>query len=55
MKRIAMIKDGVVQNVALWDGVSPWDPAGFVLIDVTAQPDVAVGWTYDGINFLAPI
>lgn len=54
MKRIAMIKDGVVQNIALWDGEAPWSPEGFILIDVTDM-NVGPDFTYaDGV-FSEPV
>lgn len=53
-KRMALIKVGVVQNVAVWDGSSIWNTAGFTAIDVTNQPNVGPGWTYDGRDFSAP-
>ena len=51
MKRIALINNGVVENVALWDGITAWNPEGFLLIDITDNPDVDKGWLYDGNNF----
>jgi hypothetical protein len=53
MKRIAMIKNGIVQNIALWDGVSPWSPEGFILVDVT-NLDVGPGFTYSNGVFTPP-
>lgn len=34
-KKIAMIQNGIVQNIADWDGVTEWHPEGYQLIDVT--------------------
>ena len=51
IKRIAIIENGVVVNVALWDGVTTWNQQG---TDVTDQPQVGPGWTYDGADFTAP-
>ncbi len=53
MKNIAMIKDGVVQNIAVWNGDQGWWDAvsqDFTLIDVTGM-SVGVGDLYDGTNF----
>lgn len=50
MKRMAMIKDGMVYDIAVWDGVSPWNP-GYLLVDVTDKPEVKIGDLYDGENF----
>lgn len=55
MKRMAMIKAGVVANLAAWDGTSPWDPvsAGLcdALVDVTGQPTVRIGDAYANGTF----
>lgn len=54
IKRIAMIKNGLVENVAIVEEGSDWAPEGFELIDVTDQVEVGPGWAYaDGI-FTAP-
>lgn len=60
--RIAMINDtGEVYNVAAWDGSTPWLPhtpaqivAGFKLVDISANPLISYGWTYDGNTFTPP-
>lgn len=54
MKRIAMVKDGIVENIAVWDGRAEWNPSGYELIDVTGL-SVDIGWNYDGENFNAPV
>lgn len=46
--RWAMIENGTVINVCLWDGLlSTWQPpAG---IEMQPAPDnIGIGWTYDG-------
>lgn len=56
-KRMAMVQNGVVTNIANWDGVSTWSPADFTLVDVTSQKDIDIGWTCvkcDGSDFVAP-
>lgn len=55
MRRIAMIKDGVVQNIALWDGVSEWSPEEFILVDVTDSPEVGPNFIYLDGEFSPPI
>ena len=47
MHKIAMILNGVVENIAVWDGVSQWQPEGFTLVDVTEEPQVGMGYHYD--------
>jgi hypothetical protein len=55
MQNIALIINGVVVNIALWDGISLWQPQCDSIVDITNQPQVQIGWTYDGANFNAPI
>jgi hypothetical protein len=47
MYRIAMILNDTVENIAAWDGLSAWQPAGYTLVDVTDQPQVDIGSAYD--------
>lgn len=48
--RYAIVKDGVVINVALWDGKSEWDPGEGCH---PVQSDTAnIGDTYDGKDFI---
>jgi len=48
MHKIAMVQNGVVVNIAVWDGVSFWEPPStFDLIDVTSET-CDIGWTWDG-------
>lgn len=53
MARYAMIKDGIVFNVAEWDGETDWNPD----CEVIECPDEYTGgidWKWDGKNFIAP-
>lgn len=55
VERWAMIQDGTVVNVCLWDGErTTWEPpAG---IEMQRAPDqVAIGWTYAGGEWVAPV
>jgi hypothetical protein len=54
MKRIAMLTDNEVQNIAKWDGNSAWNPPGFELIDITNLPHVDIGWIYGDGEFTPP-
>lgn len=49
--RYALIVAGIVENVVLWDGVTPWEAEGDA---VACSDEVAIGWTYDG-EFAAPV
>lgn len=50
MRRIALIKDGMVYGIAVWDGEAVWNPGkDFLQIDVS---DLVIGgpspgWNYD--------
>ena len=55
VSRWAIIRDGVVENVCLWDGdTSKWKPeAGR---DAVPAPDhVGIGWAYDGQDWAEPV
>jgi hypothetical protein len=63
MKNIAVIKNGVVTNVAVWNGDAGWwdviQNDGFILVDVTTLTNtdgsgIGIGSAYDGTNFTAP-
>lgn len=42
MRRIAIIENGKVVNIAVWDGVSVWNPDAQT-VDVTNRPEVQIG------------
>ena len=48
--RYAMIKDGIVQNVCLWDGdTNTWTPPDGYLV-IPAPDHIGTGWGYlDGV------
>jgi hypothetical protein len=51
LKRMALIKDGAVETIALWDGESLWEPEGYeAKVDVTDK-DVSIGDLYNGKTF----
>lgn len=55
-RRVAMIKDGVVWNIAVWDGTSNWNPGSvFKLVDVTDQPRCDIGWVDSGGELSPPV
>lgn len=48
----AVVKDGIVINMAVWDGVTEWQPAeGFA---VPAPDYVGIGWKYEDEKFIDP-
>lgn len=47
--------NNLVTNIIKWDGVTKWDvPVGSTSRDVTAVPDVGIGYTFDGVKYIAP-
>lgn len=55
MGRYAEVRNGIVENVSIWDGdESKWTPpVGATMIDVT-ELSVGPGWTHDGNAFSPP-
>lgn len=54
MKRIAMIKNNLVENVVLVAEDSTWAPVGFTLVDVTDRPEIGPGWKHINSVFIIP-
>lgn len=52
----ALIENGVVTNVIVWDGQKPYSvPQGKTLVDISnLDPKPGKNWTYDGADFTAP-
>jgi hypothetical protein len=51
----AIVENGAVINVVLWDGQSGWEPpteSTANLLPTGSQ--VGVGYTFDGTNYTAP-
>lgn len=46
--------DGLVVNIIVWDGVSPYNPEGHTLLSCDEHPQASFGWTLDGDNWIAP-
>ena len=42
--------DGVVINIIVWDGESPYNPEGHTLMLCDDHPSVSFGWTFDGVG-----
>jgi hypothetical protein len=46
---------GIVQNVVVWDGVTPWSPGtGLTPIPAPDGAGAVIGATWDGEKFTAP-
>jgi len=53
MANYAVIKNGVVDNIVVWDGVMEFSVAGSELVEATS--DARIGGTYDGaFHFVEP-
>ena len=49
-----MIRDGVVENVSLWDGdLNKWQPPEGIVC-IPAPDHIGIGWTWDGETFITP-
>ncbi|EGT0661954.1 hypothetical protein [Citrobacter portucalensis] len=48
----AVVNNGVVVNIAVWDGESEWKPTDGIA--VLAEGGVGIGWLYDGKKFIKP-
>lgn len=52
--KYAIIENGTVTNVALWDGTTEWSPPEGT-IAVACPDEVGPGWSYDGSTFSPPV
>ena len=48
----AMVRDGVVVNIAVWDGESEWATDGFQVFPLAEG--VRIGWVFADGEFIAP-
>lgn len=53
MSNYAVVENGSVINVVVWDGQSEWTPAAGVAI--SANENVGIGWSYSDGAFTAPV
>lgn len=53
--RIALVKNGVVDNIAEWDGQAAWNPGDeYTKVNVD-EITCEIGYTYDGETFTKPV
>lgn len=53
MNRYAVVRDGLAENVILWDGVAEYQaPEGTELVQVSEE--IAPGWRLEGDAWIAP-
>lgn len=53
MSRYAIIENGIVTNIVLWDGQAEWSNSAFAT-PIPAGQNVGIGSTYDGTTWTAP-
>lgn len=54
MNRYAIINDNAVVNVVLWDGETPYNPDG-VLVLIPEEQAVDTSWSYANDEFIPPV
>ena len=56
-KRFALVResDGLVVNVCVWDGVSPWNDLPDGVDAVECPNNVGPGWSYIDGEWVAPL
>ena len=53
--RYAMIRNGVVEQISLWDGdLAVWQPSEEIVC-IPAPDEVDRDWTWDGENWAPPV
>ncbi|WP_158248851.1 hypothetical protein [Pseudomonas sp. GW456-12-1-14-TSB6] len=54
MKKYAVVKNGVVDNLIIWDGdLEGWQPpAGTIAIEIPDSSPVSIGYLYNGSEFV---
>lgn len=53
-KYLELNSEGVVVNISIWDGESPYNPEGITLLSCDDHPQVSFRWVFDGDNWVAP-
>lgn len=54
MANYAVVKNGIVENMIVWDGVSEYNPGDGVTM-ILADENARIGGTYDGaFHFIEP-
>ena len=49
--RYAIVKNGIVENVILWDGVSDWTPPAGPTLVSDSDAKAKIGGTWNGTVF----
>ena len=54
MAKYALVKNGIVKNVIIWNGDKPYDVEGEVLVEVTADTRIGGSWDGNAFTFVEP-
>lgn len=56
MNNYAIVADGVVENIVVWNGdTSVWQPPeGSIAVRLSPTDAISIGYTYDGTKFSPP-
>jgi hypothetical protein len=54
MSNYAIVKDGVVKNVIIWNGDKPYDVEGEILVEATADTQIGGSWDGNVFTFVEP-
>lgn len=55
MMKYAIILDGLVIGVAIWDGKAEWNPTCDELVELSDDSAIGPGWSYVNGEFVAPV
>ena len=50
-KKYAIVQNGVITNVVVWDSETPYNPDGELVLIDGLTPEPGIGWDYDGKKF----
>ena len=54
MAKYALVKNGVVKNVIIWNGDKPYDVEGEILVEATADTQIGGSWDGNVFTFVEP-
>ena len=54
MANYAVVKNGIVKNVIIWNGDKPYDVDGEVLVEATADTQIGGSWDGNVFTFVEP-
>jgi len=54
MANYAVVKDGAVENIVVWDGQTAFSVEGFELVEATADTRIGGNWDGNVFTFVEP-